>query len=185
MPSNATAVYNAFVSRVQSDVLQHRYAVPRTGYRDFFLQHLQQNDPQMMQHLSYISPNSGNRLYQADVDHIVPQSIWNLLLPAPLNVPAYDCVLSNLMIRDRFSNRANDHALIQAVRKLHQQGKLTLAEQQRYVELCLELKPHALEGTPWTATGFSNLNRSQRLQMHQSAYVDIHGNHVDRYGRPR
>ena len=185
MASNANAVYHAFVTSIRTDIQQHRYPTDRKQYRDFFLEHLGNSDPEMKQHLAYISPNTGNRLYQGDVDHIVPQSIWQLLLPPPLNFAQYDAVLSNLMIRDKTNNRANDQALIREVKNLHHQGKLTQSEKERYVEICIELKPHALEGTPWVATGFSNLNRRQSLDMYRNAFVDIDGNSVDRYGRRR
>ena len=171
MASNASAVYNTFVNSVRTDIQQHRYPTDRKQYRAFYLEYLGQNDPKMKQHLAYMSPNTGNRLYHGDVDHIVPKSIWPLLMPPPFHLATYDAVLSNLMIRDRTSNQAN--------------GKLTQTEKERFVELCIELKPHSLEGTPWVATAFSNLNRHQSLDMYRNAYADIAGNHIDRHGQRR
>ncbi len=185
MPSNAPAVYKYFVACVLDDVAHQRYPDNRNDYREFFLRHLQQTDPQMMEHLRYISERSGNTLYRADVDHVVPRSIWPLLLPPPLNIPNYECVLSNLKIRDEFSNRANDQATINEVKRLYKEGELSLSQKERWVEICLELKGYDVEGIPWTAVSLSGLTRLQKLDLHRVSMIDIHGNPVDIFGRKR
>lgn len=161
MPSNAAQVYQTFVDRAREDMNFQRYPANRDDYRRFFLGHLQKTNPQMMQHLKFISDRSGDALYDADVDHIVPKSVWPLLMPTPLNMNVYESVLTNLMIRDRLSNRANDLLLINTVKSLHAQGKLPIEEKARYVELFVELKHYDVEGTPWNSIAFSQLSRRQ------------------------
>src|SRR5215472_270852 len=74
--------------------------------------------PSLYTYVKVLDRRTGDPRFSADADHIIPKSVWNILMPATLRgqpgdkFPCYSGVLSNLFWRDKKFNRNDDDLAI-------------------------------------------------------------------------
>lgn len=112
---------STFIRRCVVDRRLGRYAQPPSKYRDFLHEHTEQHYKTLLRLLTVFDRQKGEQRLTADADHIVPKSVWPLLMPASLQgrmfgkFPEYSGVLSNLFWRHSDFNREDDDPLITQV----------------------------------------------------------------------
>jgi len=108
-----------FIRRCATDCRLGRYA-QNDDYLEFLIQQTQRRDRKLLSYLARVGRGYGETRYYADADHIVPKSIWHLLMPRELCGPdrpsgAYKHSLSNLIWRGQVENRRDDEQAIDMV----------------------------------------------------------------------
>jgi hypothetical protein len=115
IPMKATT----FVRRCTDDVLQGRYAKTPDGYLEYLVDETRKRDKALLAYLCVLDRQSGKPRYSAEADHIVPRSVWTILmfgLVEPGSNGSSFNVLSNLFWRDPDCNRRYDHFAIEAIK---------------------------------------------------------------------
>jgi hypothetical protein len=115
-PRHIFADPQEFIRRCATDCRLGRYA-QSDDYLEFLIQQTQRRDRKLLSYLARIGRGYGETRYYADADHIVPQSVWHLLMPRELCGPdrprgAYRHSLSNLIWRGQVENRRDDEQAI-------------------------------------------------------------------------
>ncbi|WP_282606903.1 hypothetical protein [Pelagibius sp. Alg239-R121] len=130
MASQIPATAAAFVSRCQAHLQQGLYPSRADGYRAFLIEQTRQRDPQLLFYIERNDRAEGTQGTFTDADHIVPRSVWHLLMPIQFHTaPEYDSLLGNLAWRSIVFNRRHvagkkdglimesyDHHLIEQIR---------------------------------------------------------------------
>ena len=114
---------DTFVKRCLADARIDRRANPADKYLDFLANETQKRYPMLLRFVKVLDRETGTPRFNADADHIIPKSVWNLLMPDELRglpgekFPAYSGVLSNLFWRDIHFNRKDDNFAIRLVKQ--------------------------------------------------------------------
>lgn len=160
--------YEAFLKAVRQDISAGRFPKNPEDYREFFQQHLKKSDSALHHHLENVQYRKGERRFLADIDHVIPSSVWVALTGFQMK---HRSVLSNLKARDDVYNRRDDQQMINLILKEQREGKLTLVQKKMWVGMFLELKDQQIEGSPWVPMGFSRLSHWELNQL----VADLHG----------
>ena len=108
-----------FVKHCTDDVLNGRYAKSPDAYLKFLEEETEKRDKLYMDYLRIVDRQSGHRRFSADADHIIPQSVWGILMFGflePGKCGTSFNVLSNLFWRDPEFNRKEDALAIRLVK---------------------------------------------------------------------
>jgi hypothetical protein len=106
-----------------ADVHLKRFANPAEKYLDYLAKETELRYPALHRHVKVLDRQTGTPRFSADADHIIPKSVWDLLMPGPLSLssggpfPVYSGVLSNLFWRDKQFNRRDDNLAIRLVKE--------------------------------------------------------------------
>lgn len=161
--SQIPATAAAFITRCQAHLQQGLYPSNAGSYRAFLIQHTRQTDPQLLAYIERHDRAPGTQSTFTDADHIVPRSVWQLLMPIQFHTaPEYDSLLGNLAWRSIVFNRRHvtatdadevfesyDHHLIQEIQAEASQpanGPHNRAWADSRIEWFLQTK--RLEGNP-------------------------------------
>jgi hypothetical protein len=105
-----------FIRRCATDCRLGRYA--RDGdYRFLLREATKKSHKGLLEYLQRHDAKEGEAKYWAEVDHIIPQAVWTLLMPPEVRGPdrpdgCFMHVLSNLFWRGPNENRSFDQSLI-------------------------------------------------------------------------
>jgi hypothetical protein len=105
-----------FIRDCEKDVLAGNYCRTADGYLDFLIQATQREDLAFRTYLEVQDRKPGEQRFYADADHIIPRSVWPVLMPVQLLIakPWYYNVLTNLFWRVSSFNKSIDQfAIIQ------------------------------------------------------------------------
>jgi hypothetical protein len=108
-----------FVKRCTDDVLRGRYATTPDGYLEYLVAETRKRDKRLLDYLRVLDRQSGKPRYSAEADHIIPRSVWPILmfgLIEPGRSGTSFNVLSNLFWRDPDCNRGYDRFAIDAIK---------------------------------------------------------------------
>jgi hypothetical protein len=111
-----------FVKNCLADARENRFAKPAEKYLDYLADLTEQKHPALFRFVKVFDREAGKERYNADADHIIPKSVWNILMPAELRglpgqeFPAFSGTLSNLFWRDRQFNRRDDNLAIRVIK---------------------------------------------------------------------
>jgi hypothetical protein len=137
-----------FIRRCTDDLLNSRYAPTRNGHRDYLIAETRRRNPKLLSYLRI--PDSENKTvqYAADVDHIIPQAVWDILMfaflpPSNPNASSFN-VLSNLFWRDISWNRGLDaqciHQIETEARTIQLNSRAGHEWRTRWIEIFLTTK---------------------------------------------
>lgn len=124
------ATAGAFITRCQAHLQQGLYPSQANRYRAFLIEQTRRSDPQLLAYIERNDRAAGTQSTFTDADHIVPRSVWHLLMPIQFHTaPEYDSLLGNLAWRSIVFNRRHvtatdasevfesyDHHLIEQIR---------------------------------------------------------------------
>ena len=108
-----------FVRRCSHDCRLGRYA--KDGdYLEFLIAETRKSHQKLLEFLRVVDRRSGKARYHAQADHIIPQSVWTLLMPSELCGPGradgpFMHALSNLFWRGASENQSLDHEAIRHI----------------------------------------------------------------------
>jgi hypothetical protein len=114
---------DVFVGSCLADARVDRRATPADKYLDYLANETQKLYPMLFRFVKVLDRETGTPRFNADADHIVPKSVWNLLMPDELiglpgeKFPGYSGVISNLFWRDIQFNRKDDNLAIRLVKE--------------------------------------------------------------------
>jgi hypothetical protein len=126
-----------FVKKCTDDVLRGHYAATANAYLEYLIEETRKRDPELLAYIRVLDRESGKPRYSAEADHIIPRSVWGILmfgLAEPGSSGTSFNVLSNLFWRDPNCNRGYDQFAIEAIK-----GEL--------VKKSIQL--NSLEGVKW------------------------------------
>ena len=104
--SQIPATAGAFISRCQAHLQQRLHPSRADGYRDFLIEQTQKRDPQLWFYVKRNDRAEGAQSTFTDADHVVPRSVWHLLMPIQFHTaPEYESLLANLAWRSIVFNR--------------------------------------------------------------------------------
>jgi hypothetical protein len=111
---------DTFVRRCTDDVLRGRFAANPRDYLSFLIAETEKRAQyrKVLDYIRVLDRERGDQRFYADADHIIPQSVWNILMFGfidPGRCGTAVNVLSNLFWRDLRWNRGSDQPLIDAV----------------------------------------------------------------------
>lgn len=144
---------DVFIRRCTADVAADRCA--RDGeYLAYLESETARRYPRLMPFIRVVGRASGKPRYYAQADHIIPRSVWNVLMFGELRTREPSSavnVLSNLFWRGEHENRAFDQRQILLLRNEARGVRLAttdgLAWRRRWIEIFLNLKRE--EGLPF------------------------------------
>jgi hypothetical protein len=147
LSSNIPLNASTFIARCTQDMMTGRFAQTPDGYRDYLIVETRRRNRGLLRYLHI--PDSANITpqYSADADHIIPQSVWPILMfgfPNPGAPGTAVNALSNLFWRDISWNRGLDQPLIEHV--TNEAGGIQLASaagivwRERWIEIFLRTK---------------------------------------------
>lgn len=119
LSQNIPVKAETFVRRCTDDVMRGRYAPNPDAYHQYLERETEKRYPKVLAYLRVLDRESGGQRYSADVDHIIPRSVWRILMFGfiePGKCGAAAGVLSNLFWRDIRWNRGEDMPLIDHIR---------------------------------------------------------------------
>lgn len=130
-----------FIKRCADDVLEGRFCSDLDGYRDYLLAETARRHKALLNYLTVVDTTTGRPRVAADADHIIPRSVWNILMLGLLDRtrPASANVLSNLFWRDPQWNRGNDYSAIQTVWSEAKSGALAGPDGIRWRKMWIEI----------------------------------------------
>jgi hypothetical protein len=136
-----------FVRRCTDDVMRGRYAPTENGYLEYLIGETERRYPRLLQYIRVLDRATGKPRFYADADHIVPRSVWGILMFGTLDRgrsgASYN-VLSNLFWRDRKWNQEEDLVFIQSIRQEARGVRLAsrdgLAWREKWIEIFLRTK---------------------------------------------
>jgi hypothetical protein len=108
-----------FIRRCATDCRLGRYATDG-DYRSLLEQATAKSHNGLLEYLRRHDAKSGESKYWAEVDHIIPQALWTLLMPTELRGPdrpdgCFMHALSNLFWRGPNENRSLDQRFISSI----------------------------------------------------------------------
>lgn len=106
----------AFITRCLGHVTAGMYPASRNGYWDLLMR---ETPPELNRYFQRVDRSAGTERTFVDADHIIPRSVWTLLMPTQLTTdPRYESVLGNLAWRSTVFNQDQntDLPMIEAVR---------------------------------------------------------------------
>jgi hypothetical protein len=107
-----------FIAACKDDVALGRYA-PGGDYLEYLIKVTKRCDSRLLSFFSVLDRSTGQPRYFAEADHIIPQTVWSVLLPEivePCNGARACDVISNLFWRDPYFNKSNDQQAIDLIR---------------------------------------------------------------------
>jgi hypothetical protein len=137
----------AFIRSCTNDVMRGRFAASEDGYLDFLVAETEKRDKRLLNYLRVWDRAAGQARFSADADHIVPRSVWGILMFGFLDRGRAGTsfnVLSNLFWRDRMWNQANDQLAISIIKseattvELH--SRAGLEWRRKWIEIFLRTK---------------------------------------------
>lgn len=147
LSKNIPAKPATFVNRCTDDVLTGRYAPTPDGYLEYLITETERRHKKLMQYIMVLDRATGQARFSADADHIIPRSVWDVLM---FGFAEYGkCgvsfnVLSNLFWRDRQWNQKEDHSLIRNIlseaKSVQLGSKDGLAWRAKWIEIFLNTK---------------------------------------------
>jgi hypothetical protein len=133
-----------FIQNCTNDALIGRYAQPASRYLDYLAEETESRYPSLYRYVKVLDRRTGNARYSADADHIIPKSVWNILMPGNLRgapdekFPAYSGVLTNLFWRDKGFNRKDDNLAIKLIKEANQAG--SSLDRDKWISIFLRTK---------------------------------------------
>jgi hypothetical protein len=136
-----------FIRRCTDDVLQGRYAPGPDDYLEYLVAETERRYARLMHYIRVLDRDTGKPRFYADADHIIPKSVWGILMFGLLargRSGASFNVLSNLFWRERDWNRKDDHFAIQTifseVKKVQLTSRAGVAWRVKWIEIFLRTK---------------------------------------------
>lgn len=144
-----------FVANCLADKREGRFAKPAGRYLDYLRGVTKEFDAAMYNFVAVVDRERGQERFHADADHIIPKSLWNILMPSELinfnrvtkepndeQFPIFSGVVSNLFWRTRDWNRKEDNQSIRECEKEARKarGKLPQTEKDRWIAMLLLTK---------------------------------------------
>lgn len=110
-----------FVRRCGTDCRLGRYAKDG-NYRELMIAETAKSHKKLLEYLRVLDRTSGGAKFWAQVDHIVPQKVWPILMPTELRGPdrpdgCFMHALSNLFWRGTLENQSLDGRFIRCVQQ--------------------------------------------------------------------
>jgi hypothetical protein len=107
------------IRRCGTDIRLGRFAADG-NYLDYLIAETEKSHAKLLEYLRVIDRRSGQPRYYAQADHIIPRSVWPLLMPRELRGPGapdgnWVHSLSNLFWRGPQENRSHDQASIRMI----------------------------------------------------------------------
>jgi hypothetical protein len=110
-----------FIRRCSTDIRLGRYA--KDGdYRELLVTETGKSHAKLLEFLRVNDRRPGKRRLYADADHIIPQSVWPVLMPSELQGKEYVHAVANLFWRAVVENQSLDNRFIQQIRS--EQGRV-------------------------------------------------------------
>jgi len=165
----------AFLRRCRIDAMKGRYAKPPAAYLEFLIAASRAADPRILEYLRVNDRESGAARYYGQADHIVPQSVWTILMPddliGPTTPDGYSALLSNLFWRDPHFNASCDQPIIghiQAEAKNHSRhAAATRQWAEKWIQFFLDTKRD--EGMLFAGVPVDPLTLDKRLLISENS----------------
>jgi hypothetical protein len=136
-----------FVRRCTDDVLRGRYAPAPDAYLSFLIEQTEKRNRKLIEYIRVVDRSTGQPRFSADADHIIPKSVWGILMFGfiePGKCGTSFNVLSNLFWRDRQWNQRDDGSAIRVIlseaKSIRLASRAGIAWREKWIEIFLRTK---------------------------------------------
>lgn len=70
-----------FTERCIDDVLQGWFAPTPEGYLDYLIRETEKRNKKLLDYIRVLDQQTGQPRFSAQADHIIPKSVWDILMP--------------------------------------------------------------------------------------------------------